>query len=303
MDEEWVDIASSVERQLSSILFQPPGDNHAYLAIEGDTDYTLFTNLSVKPEYIINLGQFVDTPCGKKDKVIELITKANSEGFTGIIGIVDADFDHIKGYDSINNLYMTDFHDLETMLIYSITAFKRIVRSFLKEQESCDTGLTREDLSDEYIKDIQLSLLDSSKYVGCALYCSNEYGWMINFKNFPIDVCLNEDFSLDFDKMIKCLTRRVSSGHSVPEEIIKQEINKILGENFNLWQLCRGKELFRVFSKYIKKCDDIRSINYNAATMRMFFLHSFNKDDFALTQLYKSIKQWENRTNYCLIDF
>lgn len=303
MDEEWVDIASSLERQLSSILFHPPADNHAYLVIEGDTDYTLFTNLSVKPEYIINLGKFIDIPCGKKDKVIELISKANSEGFTGIVGIVDADFDHIKGVNSIANLYMTDFHDLETTLIYSITTFKRIVRSFLKEQEICDTGLTREDLSDEYIKDIQSTLLNSSKYVGCALYCSNKYGWMINFKDFPIDVCLNEDFTLDFNRMIKCLIRRLSSESSVSKEIIEQEINKILEEEIDLWQLCRGKELFRVLSHYVKKCDDLRSINYNAATMRMFFLHSFNKDDFAATHLYRSIKQWENSTKYCLIDF
>lgn len=86
----------------------------AFLLVEGK-----MSDLPFFRHYINNL-QCQLIPSHGKDNVIEIIRILDNEKFNGILGIIDADFWHVKKEKSpSNNLLLTDTHDLETMLIAS----------------------------------------------------------------------------------------------------------------------------------------------------------------------------------------
>lgn len=107
-----------------------------------------------------------------------------------------------------SNVYRTDFHDLEMMLVYSINALIKVLNRYSKLNI----------ITEEYASEIQDIALESSKFVGYALYCSNKNRWMLNFKEFPINKCMNEQCSVDINKVVKCLIIR-SKSSEIQEEV------------------------------------------------------------------------------------
>ena len=155
---------ASPDRLLSSILFiRPPKDNNAILIVEGNTDIKFYNSFVNDEKYVILsdvFDNFDGIRGGKKDKVIETIKMANKDGIKGIIGIVDADFDNLlDGIHIVDNLYRTDTHDLESMLLKSKKPLKKILKKYHKANHL---------ITDTHVSETQTILLETSKYIGCA---------------------------------------------------------------------------------------------------------------------------------------
>ena len=281
----------SSDRLLSSTLFiRPPGDNNAILIVEGGTDIKFYNSFVCDKKYLLQPDTLVDINAGKKEKVIEAIKKANDEGIKGIVGIVDADFDNLDTVPFVENLYRTDTHDLESMLLKSEKSLHKVLNQYCKD----DDLISRTDISN--IHDI---LLESSKYIGHALWCSNVCKWMINFEGFPIDKFIDEKLDLDLKEACKLLKLR-SKDDALSMETIETGVKQKVSEHWDLWQVCRGKEMLRVLAVYIKH--NIRRGTHGHDRLRKDFLLAFDKEDFMDTQLYESILNWElNNRDYSLI--
>ena len=288
---------ASPDRLLSSILFiRPPKDNNAILIVEGNTDIKFYNSFVNDEKYVILsdvFDNFDGIRGGKKDKVIETIKMANKDGIKGIIGIVDADFDNLlDGIHIVDNLYRTDTHDLESMLLKSKKPLKKILKKYHKANHL---------ITDTHVSETQTILLETSKYIGCALWCSNECQWMIDFENFPINICIDDKCNLDFEKTYDLLKRK-SSEDTLSLETIESKVSRKVSENNDLWQICRGKEMLRVLAMYIKH--NIKSGNYGYDNLRDDFILAFNEEDFKETILYMSMKEWEQQNeNFSLIKF
>jgi len=287
-----IDMTSS-DRLLSSILFiRPPGDNNAILIVEGNSDTKFYNYFVCKGEYILQPDVFNDlfvVNRGKKNQVIETIKKANEEGLEGIIGIIDADFDNLFNNVSIvENLYRTDTHDLESMLLKSKKSLKKV----LKRYHEVDYFI-----KDSDVLGIQNILLESSKYIGYALWCSIDYEWKINFKDFPINICINDKCKCDLDlqQTFHCL-RKKSSNISLSHVTIESEVNKKVLEKWDLWQVCRGKEMLKVLATYIK--NNFKKGACGSDNLRDDLILAFDEKDFKNTNLYTSMKEWEQKNRY-----
>ena len=289
--------AMSSDRLLSKTLFiRSSGDNNAILIVEGVTDIKFYNSFVRGGECILYPGDFDSligiSGVGNKGKVIETIKKANGEGIKGIIGIVDADFDNLDTIASVENLYRTDTHDLESMLIKSGKALEKALNQYC---------VTKHVISDEEIIEIQNTVLETSTYIGYALWCSIKYKWMINFKDFPMSIVINEECDIDFKKVCECMKIK-SACDTLSIESIESIVTQKISENLDLWQVCRGKEMIRVLAEYIKynfKCGAIGFDN-----LRKDFLLAFDNEDFRNTNLYVSMKDWERKNrDYSLIKF
>jgi hypothetical protein len=280
------------DRMLNSVLFiRQPGDNRAILFVEGDTDSRFYKILGCEEDFIVSGESILDNGKGNKEKVIEAIKLANQEGFKGVIGIVDADFDNLCDICTENNLYRTDTHDLESMLLKSENALKKILINYSEVDSSISVG---------EVSKTQNILLESAKYVGYALWCSTHNGWMVNFKNFPINACLDNNCHLDIQKMCKFMVSKSENDTLILEDI-KIEICKKVSERWDLWQVCRGKEMVRVLSHYIKHNLKNGSVRSNMLIDNLLF--AFEKNDFKNTFLYESIIKWQSQENYYIFNF
>ena len=282
---------TSPDRLLSSTLFiRPPRDKSAILIVEGNTDTKFYNSFLCDEKYVLQSDVFdnlVGINGGKKDKVIKTIKKANEEGFEGIIGIIDADFDNLFDEVSIQeNLYRTDTHDLESMLLKS----KRSLKKVLKRYHNADHLIKETDVSE-----IQKILLWNSQYIGYALWCSNKYKWMINFQDFPINICIDDKCDLNLQKTFRCLKKK-STGNTLSQETIESEVNQKVSEKWDLWQVCRGKEMLRVLATYIKY--NIKKGTCSHDNLRDDLLLAFDERDFMNTNLYASMKEWEQKNRY-----
>src|SRR5689334_19952084 len=100
------------ERVANSII-QDKLHEGVFLIVEGESDFTFFNKFIKKPECEISIafGNF---------KVIEAIEILDKRNFSRKLGIIDADFRVLEKEEPINeNILITDFHDLEMVIIAS----------------------------------------------------------------------------------------------------------------------------------------------------------------------------------------
>src|SRR4051812_13829970 len=75
------------------------------LLVEGPTDAKVFDR------FVDSTACRVEVGFGKAN-VRDAIDLLEDEGFRGVVGVIDADFDHLMGVDyRLENLCVTDVHD------------------------------------------------------------------------------------------------------------------------------------------------------------------------------------------------
>lgn len=97
----------------------------SFLVVEGTTDAAFFR------AYIDGEACRIIV-ADDKAKALEILEILNSDSFDGAVAIVDADFDRIVGSDNPpRNVFLTDQHDLDCMLLMSPALDKLVEESAL----------------------------------------------------------------------------------------------------------------------------------------------------------------------------
>ena len=88
-----------------------PHNKHlSFLIVEGENDRTFYKMFVDKHRCQVYSAYH-------KSSAIQVLTILERDSFSGVLAIVDADFDTLEGkLPSSQNLLSTDTHDLETML-------------------------------------------------------------------------------------------------------------------------------------------------------------------------------------------
>src|SRR5439155_12678001 len=92
----------------------------AFLFVEGSSDgkfYGMFTDQS-ECQILIAHNRF---------NVVEACRILEAERFTGAIGVIDADFNHLEGITpNVSLVFQTDMHDTECFML-STSAFDKVL--------------------------------------------------------------------------------------------------------------------------------------------------------------------------------
>ena len=162
------------------------GDHEGvFLIVEGHSDKLIYERLVNKQEVRVTIAS-------GKNNAIKALSILEKENFCRVFAVIDADFSRIEQQiPHSNNLFLTDEHDLEMMLIKS-AAFDKL----LKERES-------EEKIKAFTEDIRETLLKLGQEIGKLRWLSlrNKLDLKfegLNFKNF-ID---KEKLSINIDKLI-----------------------------------------------------------------------------------------------------
>ena len=279
--------SETLNTKLSEIrlsIKHPKNKGKVFIILEGNTDIKLFRKL-FSSEYTDTTG------IQGKDNVEEALIILEQEEYIKIFGIVDADFSHLeKGYKDIPNIFLTDHHDGEVMMINS-PALNSVV---------CE--LSSEKCLEILVENIKSNIFECASYIGYSRWFHEKESKLtekyilkfdgLDFKKFiTIKKCqIFFDKNKFLDTIIEYSTQKDLTANDLSNKIknLKQKSEDYL-------QICNGHDLTKLLSLILFG-------NINQKKVESSLRIAFNIEYFKETYLYKNIREWATENNYQIFD-
>jgi hypothetical protein len=208
----------------------------------------------------------------------------SSEKYKNVIGIVDADFDRILGVKNLDpNIFLTDNHDAEMMLIQNDTMFTKITSILLADKDIRDRC--------DYVN-FRKRILEVLVWFSLIRLYNCEHEMKLNFEKFPIHTFIDfEESDISFRlRKSECITLVNQRSANKTGEIKEADIDTMSSETFDNWNLCNGHDFLKVWAQCLN-C--LTRKNINESNLRENICMAFNLEIFRKTQLYKELQDWE----------
>lgn len=253
----------------------PTGKNYLWILVEGTTDQKLYTKL------IDGKNTKIEIAHGGVEKLrtaLIILTEETNQ----VLGIRDADFLHLdRKAETINNLFVTDAHDSEMMMLSCDKVCEALVVEYLPSK--------RNNFS-EFRSKILLSL----SFLGGIRWINNTENLELNFKGGLVKFYDVTSLELNQSDCIKEIEKcSPNKKRSIQLTEVEAKISNI-SDHYNL---CCGHDFENAFALHVSKATKTSINNKDVGTSLRL---AYRKEDFSLTKLYESLKNWEQQTGYLL---
>lgn len=260
---------SNVINSIRLQLRHPSGAKKIWIIVEGETDQKLFSKL-VNGENVE-----IEISYGGINRLLSTVSELFKET-NRIIGIRDADFLHLeKRIEYTKNIFLTDVHDSEMMIISCDNAYHAVVSEYLTEEK--EPSLLRE------------KILRSISFIGGIRWINNSYNLELNFKNLGLGNYFDgEHVILDEDN---CINEIIKRSPNRRKDISKEEVWFKIKDINDFLNLCNGHDFQKAFALYAsyRGKKGIKDIEIGKA-----FRVAYRFSDFQQTNLYTQLKEWSN---------
>lgn len=257
----------------------PMGRNYIWILVEGITDQKLYSKLidgSNSQIQMVHGG-------GKnnlQDVLIELIKESNK-----VIGIRDADFLHLDNQNvTIAELFLTDSHDAEMMLLACDNVFKQVMAEYMPNQ------------FDEF-NSFRNRLLTSLKFISGIRWLNNTEDLSLLFDGLSL-TSFYDATRLTLNK-IKCIEYIERRSSKKKRTIQAEEIELKIANISDYYNLCNGHDVVKALALYITANTNTKKGIGDDEIAKVLRV-TYRKDDFISTKLYRDLKNWEQKTKYVL---
>jgi Protein of unknown function (DUF4435) len=277
----------SVDRVANQIRLRRSTFFGTFLLVEGTSDKLFYGRFvdKIACELVIASGK----PSSKL-RVIEVLEILEKASFHGVLAIVDADFDRLEtSFVNSPNLFRTDTHDLETMMIKSFALDKVI------------DLLGSEDKITTFGKDIRSVLVEAATSVGYLLWVSQCDALNLTFDGIKFNKFVDEQtLQINELKLIQEVKNK-SQALSLQNEYLQERLTSKKSSLHDPWQICRGHDFVEILSLGLRK-----TIGSNKAsnveprsdesknTLEGNLLLAYEEVYFRETKLYSDILAWES---------
>lgn len=272
---KYVDCTSKTN-EIRLLLKHPSHKNNLFIVLEGETDIRLFRSLLTRDRVSL---ESVD---GKADLL--RVVQALRQDALPIIGICDADFDHINGLAKSREavgVCLTDLHDAEMMLIESTA-----LQSFIDEYSSNNN---HPELTDR-LKD---TVLSSAAALGRLRLINFDEDINLNFKGLNFLSFIDVDklgVSVDLEQLLDDLIRRSSNIRAgVTKDHLADAYNNQVKADHPKTQLCCGHDatniMAMIYSQKWASCTGNISKDKIESALRV----GYTVDSFRQTKLFSSV--------------
>lgn len=260
-----------------------------YLIVEGESDESFFENiLDCSKCKVVNLKG--------KENVKEFIEKQNKANKKGYLGIVDADFEHIDGYEkTVNNVILTDVHDIE-MMIFSSNPNMRRIYSELTE------NIIINNFEEKHSKSFIDAIMEVAYEIGLLKMVMKRPQYCIDMKDIFYSDVINKNFEVDIDELIRRVKKRHHSLHE-----IKKEIESLKEKKFDKYQVCCGHDVTSILAISFVSVENEglgygkrKHVTRNCIEELLRVIYNF--DCFLNTKLYSAIVEWEKNNSIVILD-
>lgn len=254
----------------------------AFLIVEGDTDARVYKRFVAETDCKV-------IPAHNKDNAVNVLEMLENESFKGLLVIVDADFWHLEGIKTNSvNLFLTDTHDLETMIISA---------SEVQEKILSECGSTNK-IKQLHHPVIDL-ILEATLPIGLFRWIASSSldNLPLKFRDLPFENFVEKTkLKVNINKLLEEV--KANSGDpEIDEKSIKNKIKSLKKENHDPWQVCSGHDMVHILAIGLRSVFGNRKMRTLSADLLERMLRvAYEYSQFQLTQLYQSIENWE-KTN------
>jgi Protein of unknown function (DUF4435) len=249
----------------------------SFLIVEGASDAKFY-------------GQLIDKACCQllppaqnRDKAIAALKILQQSSIEGVVAIVDKDFDELNGtLPDLPNLFFTDTHDLETMLLKS-PALEKLLGEFASEEKL-----------EKFGRDVREVILAAGCTIGYLLWVSLQDGLHLTFEGIDFPKFIDEQtLTIDEARLIEEVKKKSQkAGLKTPE--LQQRLHRQKAPTHDRWQVCRGHDLINILVMGFRKA--LGSKQSNKVTVEILerdLRLAYEQRYFQTTQLHGTIGQWE----------
>ena len=256
-----------------------------FLVVEGRDDRLFFE-------------QFVDrdacwiTVAEGKETVVNVVLSLEAKRFPGIVGVVDADFDHIEGGQwSSENLITLEAVDLEALLIRS-SALERVLVELGCSDKISDFG-----------KDVRETLVAAAAKIGCLRLYSLRAGLCLTFQGLKYRKCIDiNSLAIDIHALVREVMNR-SQRHNPPCQDVVEAISSIHLSVNDHWLVCYGTDMVAILAIGLRKALGTNGAQAVAPSLiRRCLRLSFQWSDLNRSGLSRDLRRWAARNSgFCVL--
>jgi hypothetical protein len=253
----------------------------AFLIVEGDTDARFY-------KLMVGSGKCRITIAQNRENAVQIVTILQGDNFAGFLAIVDADFDVLEGTDfGSSNIFLTDTHDLETMMLKS-PALEKLVLEMGSETKLGEFVKSRG-------KELREALIEEGLHLGYLRWVSLRHGHALKFEGLNYRAFTDHlTLTIDQSKLIETIKNH-SQKLQLSDQDLQQQIEAIRNETHDKWHVCCGHDLIGILSVGLHKAVGSQR-NWKAiepgiieGNLRLAYESAW----FRNTGLYASIRRWE----------
>ena len=228
-----------------------------------------------------------------KPNVVGSIERLDSENFKGVLGIVDADYDHLMGENlSSKNLVATDAHDIECLLCRS-PALDKVLSEF------GDSSRIQQ-FNEEEDTDVREGLLKRALEIGRLRWAVRRCQLDINTKEISVQRFVNENtWIVDIEGLI-CV---VANCNPSDADVLKRSITEL--PCADPWYVVRGHDVVELLRIGLRRVLGNRPNNAGRKQISGILRAGISREDLEHTMLWANIRIWEkeNPPYYVLNDW
>lgn len=280
-----------VELRLS--ITHPNNDGKVFILLEGKTDIRLFRKLFS--------SQWTDsTALDGKDKVVMALNTLLQEGFLNIIGIKDADFEHIESIAPSQNLFLTDFHDIEIQMIESNALNSLICEYFSSE---CQTK----------VEDIKRTLYEIALVIGYTRWfnekekiSNGKHIFLFEGLSFQDFITVNSNYTMTLEQeryfsLLISHSQNKNPNLSLTVQSLKDKVTELNIESQDKKQICCGHDMTKLLERFLSNSSNCDQSNINQDKIESGLRLGYDVEAFKQTTLYNALLSWAVSNKYRLI--
>ncbi len=258
-------------------LAHPNSKGICFVLLEGETDIKLFRKffnlVNCKVENIPGGNPKLEIAVSELLRICELV-----------IGIRDADFINLSTIPySRANMFLTDFHDIEMMLVSEDDSISTIVFEFT-------------DIPKEKHNSIREKVIASIEQISLLKWLNDSENLEIVFEKAGFqDLISFAQLTIDFDQYFSRLLSKSPNAKISDINIIKSKIANLKALDAHPYQLCNGHDFVKAFSQFLREQEKVKNINDSIISSILRI--KYTKENFYNTQLYSSTKVWSDSNN------
>jgi len=274
----------------------PSLQKKVFIITEGPYDYEFYSRFFNSEKCEI---RFANSRKNVISVIKSLLKKIPGEAPGSVIGIVDRDFSFFTGPEGENyeNVFMTDSHDIETMII-SDEMIEKVLEYY--ERKSSAGRFRRNTLMAIRQGSMLSRLIECSRLVGLSLFVNEKYGLNMTFKhlnckkkNIFIDFTDPSALVMDEERLMEVIEKRNKTKFADFREALSKELSGGPDLFDYPMQICRGHDLMCVLLADI-------NINYpqdsgskvRSRDLERLFRRLYGREEFYKTDLYRELKGW-----------
>jgi Protein of unknown function (DUF4435) len=266
------------DRLANSIRMQRQQVACVFLIVEGATDARVFKHLIQPPAHCqIKIAH-------DKAKALQVAEILNNDQFPGVVVVIDADFDRLEGtLPNAANIFLTDSHDLDTMLFCSPALDK------LLEEMASHTKLETFQSSEKSIREV---VSKAVLPLGYLRWLSLKQGLNLTFGKLDFKDFIDKD---TLECNVIAMIRKVKGASSAAGQLLKEnelaeQIRQLASAEHDVWQVCCGHDLVGALSVALRKV--LGNENRDPTDLEGVLRLAFDAAYFKETALYRDLQAW-----------